>query len=45
MRKWEFRKRRKKDIIIGWRARVKGNAGSDEDLRWKVRRRKKKKMV
>ena len=48
MRKWEFRKRQKKDMIEGWRVRVvhpekvKGNTGGEEVLRWEVRRRSRK---
>ena len=44
VRKWEFRKRRKKYMIMGWRVRVKGNTGGEEVLMWEVKRRIRKKI-
>ena len=44
VRKWEFRKRRKKNMIMVWRVRVQDNIGGEEVLRWEVRRRSRKKI-
>lgn len=43
VRKWEFRKRRKKDMIMGWRVRG-GNTRGEEVLMWELKRRSRKKI-
>ena len=42
--KWEFIKRRKKNMIMVWRVRVQDNIGGEEVMRWEVRRRSRKKI-
>ena len=43
VRKWEFRKKRKKYTIMGWRVRG-GNPEGEEVLRWEVKNKSRKKI-